>query len=297
MNDVAAGARAAGAGTSNRWLAALVALAFVAGLTLTGYAARRWGWFQRARPAAVVVAPQSAAQPAVVPQSTAASAPAALPAPAPADAVTLATREATLAGQVAALEARAAQLATDSAAAGEQAGRAEAMLVTTAARRQVDAGQPLGYLEDQLRARFGQSQPKSVAVLVAAARVPVTLGGLAAELDALQPRLAMAPQDDFLDALRRELATLVVLRRTGTASPLATDRLADAQAELGRGRVEAARATVAALPGAPAAAGWLGAARRWVLAHQALDALDAAALTIAPAPAVTLAAPTTTVMR
>jgi len=285
MNDATSSVGARGAGTSNRWLAALVALAFVAGLTLTGYAARRWGWFVRSRP--VAVAP--ARQPVL------AGAPAALSVGV--DPVTLATREATLAGQVAALEARAAQLATDSAAAGEQAGRAEAMLVTTAARRQVDAGQPLGYLEDQLRTRFGQSQPRSVAVLVAAARQPVTLAGLAVDLDALRPRLAVAPQDDFLDALRRELATLVVLRRVGTASPLATDRLAEARAELGRGRVEAARTAVATLPGAQAAAGWLQAARRWVLAHQALDALDAAALTIAPPPAVTVAPPTTTVMR
>jgi len=296
MNDATspAGARQAGmphaeigrARRSNRWLAALVALAFVAGLTLTGYAARRWGWFTRARPAATAPA-VPAMQPVAAPT----------PVAVPADPVTLATREAALAGQIAALEARAAQLATDATAAGEQAGRAEAMLVTAAARRQVDAGQPLGYLEDQLRTRFGQSQPRSVAVLVAAARQPVTLDGLAAELAALRPRLAVAPQDDFLDALRRELATLVVLRRAGTASPLAADRIADAERELDRGRVEAARTVVAALPGAPIAAGWLGAARRWVLAHQALDALDAAALTITPPPAVTMTAPTTTVMR
>ncbi|HEX8553335.1 MAG TPA: hypothetical protein VF695_01385, partial [Sphingomonas sp.] len=118
---------------SRRGLVALIALAFVAGLTLMGYAARRWKWFEPAPVAAAAAAPVA---PIVM-----------APAPAPVpvtqvigtiDPATLATREAALAGQLAALEARTAAVTTDAAAAGTQSARAEALLVAVAARRQIE---------------------------------------------------------------------------------------------------------------------------------------------------------------
>ena len=262
---------------SRRGLVALIALAFVAGLTLMGYAARRWKWFEPAPVAAAAAAPVA---PIVM-----------APAPAPVpvtqvigtiDPATLATREAALAGQLAALEARTAAVTTDAAAAGTQSARAEALLVAVAARRQIERGQPLGYLEEQLRERFGANQPRSVAITINVARQPVTIDDLSAGLEAMTARLLVAPQDDWLDALRREIRSLVVLRRTGTPSPLPLDRLAHARQLLAGGRVEAARAEVAALPGAPAAGAWLAAARRWTLVQQALDAIETAALTVPP---------------
>jgi hypothetical protein len=44
------------------------------------------------------------------------------------------------------------------------------------------------------------------------------------------------------------------------------------------GRVDAARAEVARLPGANDAGAWMSAARRWVLTHQALDVIETAAI-------------------
>jgi len=280
--------------TAGRAWVALAALALVMGLTLLAYAARRWHWLE---PTGVGTAAQPAPA-AVIPDVTPAPAPVAQAQPylAAVDPTTLATREATLAGQLAALEARTAAVSTDAAGAAAQAGRAEGLLVVAAARRQTDHGQPLGYLEEQLRQRFGQRQPRAVALLIAAARQPVTIDTLAGGLADGAPALVRAPDDDLLDLLRREAATLVVLRRAGEASPLPADRLARARRLLAGGQVDAARAEVAALPGAPAARAWLAAARHWVLAHQALDQIEAVALTTPTptAPAVTTPGPVTT---
>ncbi|MGC7532570.1 hypothetical protein ACPWML_26485, partial [Pandoraea pneumonica] len=66
------------------------------------------------------------------------------------------SRETALAAQLSALEARTASIDSTTAAAAAQAGRAEAMMVAFAARRAIDRGVTLGYLEVQLRERFGQ---------------------------------------------------------------------------------------------------------------------------------------------
>jgi hypothetical protein len=281
--------------TGRAWVA-LIALALVAGLTLLAYAARRWNWFEppARTAAAAAVIPDAAPGGATGEEGQVATTPLA----AAVDRATLATREAMLAGQLAALEARTATVATDAAGAAAQAGRAESLLVAAAARRQIDHGQPLGYLEEQLRQRFGQRQPRAVAIVIAAARQPVTVETLMAGLEAGRSALMRMPDDDLLDTLRREVATLVVLRRAGTPSPLPVDRLDRARRLLAAGQVAAARVEVEALPGAPAAAGWLAAARRWAAAHEALDLIEAAALTVpAPVPATVAPPPvTTTVM-
>jgi thioredoxin-like negative regulator of GroEL len=57
-----------------------------------------------------------------------------------------------------------------------------------------------------------------------------------------------------------------------------TDRLARARRLLEAGQVEAARAEVARLPGAAQAGNWMAAARRYVVARQALDVIENTAL-------------------
>ena len=247
----------------------LVALAFLIGLGLAVVLVRH----QFARDRAAV--DPSAALPAVSPTPTT---------PLASDPATLAAREAVLAGQIAALEARAATLSADAQAAGEQATRAEALLTAMAARRMLDRGQGLGPLEAQLMARFGATQPRAVAVIRAAARAPVTLEDLRQGLDAIGPNVAAGVADGWLSSARRELRTLVVLRRASTPSPLPLDHLARARRLLGSGQVEAARAEVMQMPGAADAANWLAAARRYALARQALDVLENAALTTPPPP-------------
>ena len=194
------------------------------------------------------------------------------------DPATLVTREAALAGQLAALEARAAAVATDAAAAGAQAIRAEALMVAFAARRAVDRGAALGYLEEQLRTRFAATQPRAVTLVIQAAHQPVTIEDLRQGLEAIAPTLQTAGQDDWFADLRRELGSLVVLREEGMPSTAPIDRLQRALRLLDDGRVEAARAEVARLPGAVGADRWQAAAHRYLLAHQALDIIETAAI-------------------
>ena len=253
----------------------LVALAFLIGLALAVVLVRRQppnlGGPQPSLvdPAAPLAAPTTAP---LLPSGQTA-----IPQPA-GDPNALAARQAALAGQIAALEARAATLAGSATAAGGQAARAEALLTALAARRALDKGLGLGPLEAQLAARFGAAQPRALAAIREAAREPVTLEDLRQGLEALGPMLATGANRGWLASLRQELRTLVVLRRSGTPSPLPADRLARARRLLDTGQVEAARAEVVRLPGAGQAGNWLAAARRYVAAQQALDQLELVAL-------------------
>lgn len=255
-------------GLSARTVTLLVVLAFAIGLAIAAYAVRRFGWLATqapvavapaTRPATVVVAPAVSADPAV-----------------------LATREAVLAGQLAALEARVGTLSADAQAAGAQAGRAEALLVAFAARRALDRGLGLGYIEGQLRLRFGASEPRAVAYVVQQARSPLTLGDLREGLATIGPDIATGASLGWAEGVRRELGNLVVLRKGGTPSPLPEDRLARARRLLEGGQVEAARAEVARLPGAAQATNWMEAARRYVATRHALDVLESSALRSTP---------------
>jgi hypothetical protein len=256
-------------------LGLLFLLCFLAGLAVAAYAVRRFGWFVPA-PAPVVVA-----QPAAVP----AQLPPTLRSDHRLDLATLTAREAELAGRLAALEQRTAAVTLDAANAGTQAGRAEALLVAASARRALDRGMGLGALENQLRARLGPVAPVDVEQVIESARAPLTLEDLRLGLDAVAPDLQSGGDGDWWRTLRRELGSLVVLRRAGTPRALPAERLARVRRLLDGGQVEAAVAEAQGLPGAPRAANWMDAARRYATARRALDALDAAALMLsAPKP-------------
>jgi hypothetical protein len=257
---------------------AIIALAFVAGAVLTGYLFRTVPWLggtssaERLAATRRAQAEPSTFNPAQPLNANGEATNAAL------DPAALASREATLAGQLTALEARTAAVSSDAGAAAVQAGRAEGLLVAFAARRQLDRGAGLGYLEEQLRNRFGATQPRAVAAVIDAARQPVTLEDLRQGLDAIAPDLSVVSGDDWLTSLRREMAGLVVLRKAGTPSPRPTDRLARARRLLDGGQVEAARAEVARLPGAADAGNWLEGARRYAMSRRALDVIENAAV-------------------
>lgn len=249
----------------------VVAIAFALGLVVMAIAVRgsigRWLLPAGAAPAAATA---TTAQPV--------TAQAAFPRPAQAaDTVALATREAALAAQIASLEARTAVIANDASTASGNAGRAEATLVTVAARRALDRGTPLGYVEDQLRQRFGTSQPRATMMVIQAGHQPVTLQDLREGLDAVTPQL-LAGDDGAIGDLGRTLRNLVVLHKEGTPSPLPADRLARARRLLDAGQTEAALAEIVRLPGAARTTNWTGAARRYIAARQALDQLESTAL-------------------
>jgi uroporphyrinogen-III synthase len=266
-----------------------IALAFAAGLVLMGYAMRH-GWLGGATPVAAT-AQRPAGNADYVPQQPLNANGEAPAAAAALDPAMLATREAALAGQLAALEARTAAVTADAAAASGQATRAEGLLVAFAARRALDRGLPLGYLEEQLRVRFATTQPRATFAVIQASRQPVTIEDLRQGLDAIAPEITAATGDTWASTLRRQIDQLIVLRRSDTPSPMAADRLARARRLLEGGQVEAARAEVTRLPGARDAGNWLAAAARFVQARHALDAIENAAIlgqvaTPAAAPAV-----------
>ncbi|WP_267394823.1 MULTISPECIES: hypothetical protein [unclassified Sphingomonas] len=258
---------------------ALVALAFIAGLALMGVMMKRLPWLGGTPGTAHVSAATAAADRDKAAAGYSPAQPLNANGETPVtDTATLVTREAALAAQLAALEARTATVTATATVAGNQATRAEGMLVAFAARRALDRGLGLGYLEEQLRTRFGTSQPRAVTTVIQAARQPVTLEDLRQGLDAIAPDLNTISSDGWFTAIRRQLGNLVVLRKAGTPSTLPADRMARAKRLLEGGQVEAARAEIARLPGARDAGNWMEAANRYVTARAALDQIENAAI-------------------
>ena len=159
------------------------------------------------------------------------------------------------------------------------AGRADALLVAFASRRAIDRGVPLGYLETLLADRFGEQHPRAVAAIITASRDPITLDQLIADYEALGPALQRgAPDESLWQSFRREIGSLVAVRRAQTASGKPQARYERAVAELSNGRVDSALAETMRLPGAPRASEWVAKARRYIVAHRALDEVESSAL-------------------
>ena len=268
---------------SSRSRAPLVigAIAFIAGLLLAGWILSRWDggrtWLfggpettaPQALPAQPVRTPEP--EPMIPSESMVAVDP---------------STAAALGQRVGDIEARIDRVAERANAAGDNAARAEGLLIAFAARRAVDRGLGLGYIEGQLRERFGATQPQAVATIIAASREPITLDELQLGLDDLAPNLASGSSDaGWWPSLRGELAGLVVVRKIGQPSPLPAERLRHARRLLGGGQVEKALVEVARLPGRSKAQNWMAAARRYIVARRALDVIETAAILTPRAPA------------
>jgi hypothetical protein len=181
------------------------------------------------------------------------------------------------------LQQRLAELNQQAVAASGEASRAEALLVASAVRRNIERGQPLGYLEPALRVRFGESQPTAVDQIVAAAQKPVTLGSLTEDFAALEPRLSGGPANEGTwDWLARQFSSMFIIRHDDTPSPAPASRIARARAALAAQRVDLAIEEIQRLPGKDAAADWLAHARDWVVTQRALDQIESAALSVPP---------------
>jgi len=185
----------------------------------------------------------------------------------------------TVEARLAMLEDRFARIGLQADAAGANASRAEALLIALAARRRLERGEPLGYLEDQLKLRFGGAQPQAVQTIIAAARQPVTLSMLSSQLAAAAPTLAGTRQNESnWNKISREFSSLFVVRRTSSSSKKPLDRIERAQVLLKAGRIEDAIAEVERLPGAQDAQEWIALARRYHTAQRALDVIETAAM-------------------
>lgn len=159
------------------------------------------------------------------------------------------------------------------------AGRADALLVAFAARRAVDRGVALGFLEPLLIDRFAETHPGAVATVVTGSHSPVQLHELITEFRTLGPELrSSAPEDGWWTQFKRELGSLISVRRADRPSTQPDARYQRALTSLEDGEVDAALAETMRLPGAPRAQAWVQKARRYVAVHRALDEIESAAL-------------------
>jgi hypothetical protein len=183
------------------------------------------------------------------------------------------------ADRLAELEARLARVENSSRRVEGSAGRADALVIAFAARRAIDRGVPLGYLENLLVDRFGVRHPQAVATIVTSSREPVRLDQLIAEYETLAPVLRGGGRNEgWIEGLRRELASMVEIRRGDRPSVRPDARYRRAQAQLRSGDVNSALAETMRLPGSTEAGAWIAKARRYVAAHRALDQIESAAL-------------------
>jgi hypothetical protein len=248
-------------------------IAFLLGIAAMGWLLTRWD-----RGAALLgIAPAPAAQAAPPPQVQVEQAPQPEFAPAPNGARFVIDPEMTRRMNL--LEQRLAQLDAQSRTAVGNADRAEGLLVAFAARRALDRGVALGYLEGLLRQRFGATQPQAVGTVITAAREPVTLQQLQDGLKEVRSELGGGgPEQTWWNAFTSEFSDLIRIRKAGTPSTIPSERLARATRALDAGLAEVALAEVLRLPGRDRAADWIAKARRYVAVRRALDTVETAAL-------------------
>jgi hypothetical protein len=181
--------------------------------------------------------------------------------------------------RLALLEDRFTRIDQQARAASANASRAEALLIALATRRMIDKGQPLGYLENQLKLRFGGAQPQAVQTIINTARNPITLYQLSSRLDADARALSGERRNEGTWAkISREVSSLFVVRRSSTMATKPLDRALRAQVLLKAGQIDEAIAEVERLPGADDAQDWIAAARRYAEAQRALEIIETAAM-------------------
>lgn len=260
------------------WLWGLIGLlvTFAGGMGAMGYAvthdARTAGWLHL-ESIEQAQAEKAAATRVVVQQARQVVAREAAIAPPPPSQAQMAARVATLEDKVDGIQAQATEATGD-------ASRAEGLLVAFAARRALDRGVELGYIEGLLRQRFGDTQPQAVATILSASRQPVTLADLQNGLDAIASTLAAggSPKTSWWQSFRNELSGMVVVRRAGEPSTQPADRVSRAQRMLEAGQVDTALAEIVRLSDHSIADKWIVAARRYLAGRGALDQIETAAL-------------------
>ena len=187
--------------------------------------------------------------------------------------------------KIADLEGRMLRVENATAQAQGSAGRADALVIAFAARRAIDRGVALGYLENLLVERFGADHRAAVATIITASHEPVRLDDLIAQYDTLGPDLRRGgPQDSWWTDFRRELGNLVQIHSADRPASNPDAQYVRARQRLAAGDVEQALAETMRLPGAARAGDWIAKARRYIAAHRALDEIESAALMPSPNP-------------
>ena len=171
------------------------------------------------------------------------------------------------------------------------ADRAQAMLVLVLVRRAVDAGRPLGPLDEALRRAFGARYPDAVKAVSALGAAPVSLAGLRRDFNAL--RLGIGAH--VADQRQSWWETLTTTIRAAVSSPgPGTPQAAPEAAAAALARADYAEAAnqLRRLPSPPPALTlWLAAVDRLQRGSQALATLEAASVLAAPGAPLLPAAP------
>jgi hypothetical protein len=189
----------------------------------------------------------------------------------------------TVAAKLELLEDRISQIGSGSGVTSSS-DQAAAVVTALSVRRAIESGAALGITESQLRQHFGSSHPKAVAAIQAAALDPVKLTDLRDALARDGYKMLTKDGDDSLWArLNLELSELIVLRDRGTPSDAPTQILQRAEQQISNGDIRGAIADIERLPKNAVQQKWVGEARRYLVARDALDVIERAALT-APAP-------------
>jgi hypothetical protein len=190
-----------------------------------------------------------------------------------------------IAEQIGQLQARLQRVESESQEVRGTAGRADALLIAFAARRAIERGVGLGYLEPLLLDRFGADHSQAVATIVSGSRTPVRLTNLIAQYQDLQLALVGPPPNEGLwTGIKRGLSSLVTVRRSDKPSTEPKARYDRALSHLMAGEVDSALAETMRLPGAPRAGDWINSARRYIAVHRALDEIESAAIVGSPKP-------------
>jgi hypothetical protein len=258
-------------GTGNRmgWGARLlIALVFI----IVGAGAAIWGLAHYPPAARVLGVMPAAPQPAISTPKPSATPPSPAAVPVAADSA-----------RIAALEQRLSAVENATQRAEGFAGRADALVVAFAARRAIDRGVALGFLENLLVDRFGAQHQAAVATIVTASHQPVRLEDLTSEYESLGPQLRSGgPEDSWWTNFKREMGSIIEIHRADQPPVNAEARYNRALQRLSMGDVDQALAETMRMPGATRASDWVAKARRYVAAHRALDEIESAALLTGP---------------
>lgn len=181
--------------------------------------------------------------------------------------------------RLALLEERFSRIDFEANAASGNAARAEGLLIAFAARRMIERGEPLGFVEDQLRLRFADAQPQAVDTISQFASNPVTIDELGARLEALTPNLTDNSQNlNFWQRTRQEVVSLFKVRSDSPTLLAPQARIDRARLMLSARRIGTAIDEVERLPGAEAANKWIADAQRFRDAQRALDLIETTAM-------------------
>lgn len=248
-------------------------IAIAVALILVGAAAATWGLARSQEAARLLgVAPQPSPQRVLIEPTSPTRQVAVTEGPA-------LPSEAGAESRIALLEQRLARVENATQRAAGSAGRADSLLIAVAARRAIDRGVALGFLEPLLVDRFGSTHQRAVATIVTGSRQPVRLDELIAGYDALGPQLRRGGAGEgWWSGVKRELGSIVTVHSAKRPTPTPDVRFDRALRRLQAGDVERALTETMRMPGASSAEAWIADARRYIAVRRALDEIEAAAL-------------------